>query len=51
MGRQGKIHNQLSDDLKKKRGYWKLTEEATDHLLWKIYFGIGYGHVVRQTTE
>ena len=26
---------QLQDDLKEKRGYWQLEEEALDHTLWK----------------
>jgi len=27
--------NQLLDDLKEKRGYWKLKEEALDRTVWK----------------
>ena len=39
------------DDLKEKRGYWKLKEEALTHTLWRMGFGKGYGLVIRQITE
>ena len=32
-------HKQLQDDLKEKRGYWQLKEEALDHTLWKTNLG------------
>jgi hypothetical protein len=38
-------------DLKEKKRYWKLKEEALDRTLWRTRFGRGYGPVVRQTTE
>jgi hypothetical protein len=38
-GRRGRSHKQLLDDLKEKRGYWKLKEEALDHTLWRTLFG------------
>ena len=44
-------YKQLQDDLKEKRGYWQLKEEALDHTLWKTCFGRCYGPVVRQTTK
>jgi hypothetical protein len=50
-GRWGRRHKQLLDDLKEKRRYWKLKEEALDHTLWRTHFGKGYKPVVRQTTE
>jgi hypothetical protein len=50
-GRRGRRHKQLQDDLKEKRSYWKLKEEALDRTLWRTRFGRGYGRVVRQTTE
>jgi hypothetical protein len=50
-GRQGRRSKQLLDDLKEKRGYWKLKEEALDRTLWRTRFGRGYWPVVRQTTE
>jgi hypothetical protein len=46
-GRRGRRCKHLLDDLKKKRGYSKLKEEALD----RTRFGRGYGPVVRQTTE
>jgi hypothetical protein len=49
-GGQGR-HKQLLDDIKEKRRYWKLKEEALDRTLWRTCFGRGYRPVVRQTTE
>jgi hypothetical protein len=51
MGRWGIKHKQLLDELKEKRRYWRLKEEALDRTLWRTRFGRGYGPVVRQTTE
>jgi hypothetical protein len=51
MGRHGKRSKQLLDDLREKRRYLKLKEEALDHTLWRTRFGRGYGPVVRQATE
>jgi hypothetical protein len=50
-GRRGRRCKQLLDDLKEKRRYWKLKEEALDHTLCRTRFGRGYGPVVRQTAE
>jgi hypothetical protein len=50
-GRRGRLRKQLLDDLKEKRRYWKLKEEALDRTLWRTCFGRGYGPVVRQTAE
>jgi hypothetical protein len=50
-GRRGTRRKQLLDDLKEKRRYWKLKEEALDLTLWRTRFGRGYGPVVRQTAE
>jgi hypothetical protein len=49
--RWGRRRKHLLDDLKEKRRYWKLKEEALDRTLWRTRFGRGYGSVVRQTTE
>jgi hypothetical protein len=49
--RRGRRHKQLLDDLKKKKGHWKLREEALDRPQWRSLFGRGYGPVVRPTTE
>jgi hypothetical protein len=46
--RRGRRCKQLLDDLKEKRRYGNLKEEALDHLLWKTHCGRGYGHVARQ---
>jgi len=35
MGRRGRRSKELLDDLKEKRGYCKLTEEALDRTLWR----------------
>jgi hypothetical protein len=48
-GRRGRRSKQLLDDLKEKRRYWKLKEEALGRTLWRTRFGRGYGPVVRQT--
>jgi hypothetical protein len=50
-GRRRRRRKQLLDDLKEKRIYWKLKEEALDRTLWRSCFGRGYGPVVRQTAE
>jgi hypothetical protein len=50
-GRRGRRRKQLLDDLKEKRKYLKLNEEAPDLTLWRSRFGRGYEPVVRQTTE
>jgi hypothetical protein len=50
-GRRGRMRKQLLDDLKEKRRYWKLKEEALDRTVWRTRFGRGYGPVVRQTAE
>jgi hypothetical protein len=50
-GRRGRRRKQLLDDLKEKRRYHKLKEEALDRTLWRTGFGRGFEPVVRQTTE
>jgi hypothetical protein len=49
--RQGRRRNQLLDDLKEKRGYWKLKKKAFDCCFWRNRFGRDYGAVVRETAE
>jgi len=41
----------LLDDLKERRGYSHLKEEALDRTVWRARFGRGFGPVVRQTTK
>jgi hypothetical protein len=40
-GGRGRRREQLLDDLKEKRIYWKLKEEALDRTLWRNRFGRG----------
>jgi len=50
-GRRGRRRRKLLDDLKERRGYSHLKEEALDRSMWKAHFGSGFGPVVRQTTK
>ena len=50
-GRQGRRRRKLLDDLKERRGYSHLKEEALDRAMWRARFGRGFGPVVRQTTK
>jgi hypothetical protein len=50
-GRRGRRRKHLLDDLKEKRRYWILKEEALDRTQWRTRFERGYGPVVRQTAE
>ena len=49
--RQGRRRRKLLDDLKERRGYSHLKEEALDHTMWRARFGRGFVPVVRQTTK
>jgi len=49
-GRRGRRCRKLLDDLKERRGYSHLKEEALDHTMWRACFGRGFGPVTRQTT-
>ena len=50
-GRRGRRRKKLLDDLKERRGYSHLKEEALDHTTWRARFGRGFGPVVIQNTE
>ena len=50
-GRRGRTRRKLLDDLKGRRGYSRLKEEALDCTMWIAGFGRGFGPVVRQTAE
>jgi len=50
-GRQGRRRRKLLDDLKERRGYSHLKEEALESPVWRARFGRGFGPVVRQTTK
>lgn len=49
--RRGRRRKKLLDDLKDRRGYCHLKEEALDRTMWRNRFGRGFGPVVRQITE
>jgi hypothetical protein len=50
-GRGEKRCNQLLDDLKGKRGYWKWKDEELDCSVWGTCCGRSYGPIIRQTSE
>jgi hypothetical protein len=50
-GRRGRRRRKLLDDLKERRGYYHLNQEALHCNLWRAHFGRGFGPVVRQTTK
>ena len=49
--RRGRRRKKLLDDLKDRRGYYHLKEEALDRTMWRNRFRGGFGPVVRQNTE
>jgi hypothetical protein len=49
--RRGRGRKKLLDDLKDRRGYSHLKEEALDRTMWRNGFGVGFDPVVRQNTE
>jgi hypothetical protein len=50
-GRRGRRRKKLLGDLKQRRGYSHLKEEAVDRTVWRAHFGRGFGPDVRQTTK
>jgi hypothetical protein len=50
-GRRRRRRGKLLDDLKERRGYCHLKQEALDRTVWRAGFGRGFGPVVRQTAE
>ena len=50
-GSLGRKHRKLLDDLKERRGYSRLKEEAVDRTMWRARLGRGFGPVVRQTAK
>jgi len=50
-GRRGRRSRKLLDDLKERRAYSLLKEEALDRTVWRAGFGRGFGPVVRQTAR
>ena len=49
--RRGRRCKKLLDDLKDRKAYSHLKEEAVDCTMWRNRFGGGLGPVVRQNTE
>ena len=49
--RRGRRRRKLLDDLKERRGYYHLKEEALDRTKWRARFGRGFGPVVTQTAK
>ena len=49
--RRGRRRKKLLDELKDRRGYSHLKEEALDCTMWRNRFRGGFGPVVRQNTE
>ena len=50
-GSRERKRRKLLDDLKERRGYSHLKEEALYRTMWRARFGRGFGPVVRQTTK
>jgi hypothetical protein len=50
-GRRGRRRRKILDNLKERREYSHLKEEALDPTMWRARFGRGFGPVVRQTTK
>jgi hypothetical protein len=48
-GRRERRCQELLDELKETRRYWKLKAEALDRTVWRTGFGSGCGPVVWQT--
>ena len=51
IGRRGRRRRKLLDDLKERKGYSYLKEEALYRTMWRARFGRDFGPVVRQTTK
>jgi hypothetical protein len=49
--RRGRKRRKLLDDLKERRGYSHLKEEALDRTMWRARFGRAFGPVIRNTTK
>ena len=49
--RRERRRRKLLNDLKDKRGYSNLKEEALDRTMWRADFGRGFEPVVRQTAK
>ena len=50
-GRRGRRRRKLLEELKERRGYCHLKEEALDRTIWRARFGRGFGPAVRETAK
>jgi hypothetical protein len=50
-GRRGRGRRKLLVDLKERRGYSHLEEEALDSIMWRTRFVRDFGPVVRQLID
>jgi hypothetical protein len=50
-GRRRRRRRKLLDDVKERRRYSYLKEEALDRTMWRARFGRGFGPLVRQITK
>jgi len=50
-GRQRRRRRKVLDELKERRGYSHLKEEALNPTMWRAGFGRSFGPVVRQTAK
>jgi hypothetical protein len=50
-GIRGRRRRKLLDELKERRGYSHMKEEALGRTMRRVAFGRGFGRVVRQTAE
>jgi len=50
-GRRGRRRRKLLDNLKERRGYSHLKEEALDRTMWRARFGRVFGPAVRETAK
>jgi hypothetical protein len=50
-GRRGRRRRKLLDDLKERKGFSYLKEEAGDRTVWRARFRRGFVPVVRQTAK
>ena len=50
-GRRGRRRRKLLDDLKERRGYCELKQEALEPTVWRAGFGRVFGPVVRHTAK
>jgi hypothetical protein len=49
--RRGRRRRKLLDELKERRGYYHLKEEALDRTMWRARFVRGFGPVVGRTAK